>query len=66
MADQPNKTGILPEQLAQVLSVASGSEITPEMLAADLEAGAPVNPDGSLNLICYVAWLLKQDGNART
>lgn len=53
-------TGLTPAELAAALSSASGSRITPGMIAADVSSGAPTNPDGTLNLIRYTAWLLKQ------
>lgn len=31
--------------------------VSPEVLEADLEAGAPRNKDGTLNLVAYAAWL---------
>ena len=32
-------------------------------IEADIAAGAPVNEDGSINLIAYVAWILKGNLN---
>lgn len=31
--------------------------ISEEMLRADLDAGAPTNADGTINLVHYAAWL---------
>ena len=45
---------------ARVLSRIGGKPITEQMLRADIEAGAPVNADGSLNLVHYAAWLVKE------
>lgn len=45
---------------ARLLSAAGGRSITVEMLAADRNAGAPANPDGTLNLVHYAAWLVKE------
>jgi hypothetical protein len=28
------------------------------MIARDIEAGVPVNPDGTINLVHYAAWLV--------
>jgi len=47
-------------QTAKVLSAAGGRRITEEMLRADIDAGAPVNQDGSINLIHYAAWLVRE------
>ena len=54
-------TALNAEQLAKVLSAAGGRRITEEMIRADMDAGAPVNPDGTVNLIHYTAWLVKGD-----
>lgn len=45
---------------ARVLTRACGEPVTLEMLQADVAAGAPVNPDGTLNLVAYAAWLVKE------
>ncbi len=42
------------------LTVAQASQllgISEDMLRADIDAGAPVGPDGRINLIQYAAWL---------
>lgn len=44
----------------KVLSKSGGRPVTEAMLRADLAAGAPVNPDGTINLIHYAAWLVKE------
>ena len=38
----------------------SGGKVTPEMVKADIAAGAPTNPDGTVNLIHYAAWMVKE------
>ena len=45
---------------ARLLSAAGGQRVTVEMLEADIAAGAPTNPDGTLNLVHYAAWLVKE------
>ncbi len=45
---------------ARLLSAAGGQRVTVEMLEADVAAGAPTNPDGTLNLVHYCAWLVKE------
>ena len=32
------------------------------MLRADAAAGAPLNADGTLNLVHYAAWLVRETG----
>ena len=46
------------EELARLLSAAGGRKITPEQVRADIEAGAPLGRDGTMNLLHYTAWLL--------
>ena len=53
-------TALTAEQLTKVLSAAGGRRITEEMIRADIEAGAPVNSDSTVNLIHYTAWLVKE------
>ena len=50
---------------ARVFSAAAGATIDIAMLEADIVAGAPVNPDGTLNLVHYAAWLLREMGHGR-
>lgn len=47
---------------ARLLAKVGGSSITEAMLRADVEAGAPTNPDGTMNLVHYAAWLVKEMG----
>ena len=49
---------------AQLLSRLAGNPVTEEMLRADVAAGAPLNADGTLNLVHYAAWLMKERGRA--
>ena len=53
-------TALTAEQLAKVLSAAGGRRIIEDMIRADIEAGTPVNPDGSINLVHNTAWLVKE------
>lgn len=49
---------------ARVLSAASGETLTAEHLAADIAGRAPTNGDGTLNLVHYAAWLLREMGRS--
>jgi hypothetical protein len=49
---------------ARLLARVGGQAVTIEMLQADLTAGAPTNADGTINLVHYAAWLLKEMGRA--
>lgn len=44
---------------ARVLSRIGGKPITEQMLRADIDAGAPTNANGTINLVHYAAWLVK-------
>jgi hypothetical protein len=46
--------------VAQLLAKVGGHAITEAMLRRDLAAGAPANPDGTINLVHYAAWLVKE------
>jgi len=48
------------EDLARLLSAAGPKRVTVETLQANLDAGAPANADGTMNLVHYVAWLVKE------
>jgi len=48
-----NPASLQPEDAAKALGISE------DMLRADLAAGAPTNPDGTVNLIFYAAWLNK-------
>lgn len=56
----PNR--LSPEQAAKLLSAAAKIRIPVEQIAEDLEAGAPQNADGTLNLVHYAAWIVKELG----
>ncbi|QDU76910.1 hypothetical protein Pan97_39670 [Bremerella volcania] len=56
----PNRLSV--EQAAKLLSAAAKVRVPVEQIAADLEAGAPQNPDGTVNLMHYAAWLVKEMG----
>ncbi len=45
---------------ARVLTRLGGKPVTEAMLRADIDAGAPTNADGSINLVHYAAWLVKE------
>lgn len=45
---------------ARVLSRLGGGGATEAMLRADIDAGAPTNADGTINLVHYAAWLVNE------
>ncbi len=55
-------TALSKDDTVRILHKAGSRRITAELLDEDIEAGAPVNPDGTINLIHYAAWLAKETG----
>ena len=45
---------------ARLLSAASSQRLTVAMLEADVAAGAPTGTDGTLNLVHFAAWLVRE------
>jgi hypothetical protein len=56
----PNR--LTTEQAAKLLSAAAKIRISVEQIREDLEAGAPRNEDGTINLMHYAAWMVKEMG----
>jgi hypothetical protein len=50
------------EQAAKLLSAAYRERIDVERIRKDLHDGAPVNVDGTINLVHYGAWQAKEMG----
>lgn len=55
-----NPSALAVPDAARLLSRLGGKPVTEAMLRADLDAGAPTNADGSINLVHYAAWLVKE------
>ena len=51
---------LTPQQTAELLSRVGATAVDTESVEADLAAGAPTNADGSLNAMCYSAWLVRE------
>jgi hypothetical protein len=65
MTDPQAKSRLSPTALplddaAKLLSKAGGQPISVAELEADVAAGAPTNADGTLNLVHYAAWLVRE------
>jgi len=61
-----NPTAMPVGDAARLLSRAGGQRVTEDMLRADIDAGAPTNQRGTVNLVNYAAWLVKEmSGGAR-
>ncbi len=54
----PNRLTV--EQAAKLLSAAAKIRIPEEQIADDLGDGAPQNQDGTISLVAYAAWMLKE------
>ena len=48
------------DDAARVLSAVSPRPVTAEMLQTDIDAGAPTNADGTINLVHFAAWLVSE------
>ena len=51
------------ETAAQLLTTLRRKQVSVEMLQSDIDAGAPVNRDGTLNLLNYAAWIIREISN---
>ena len=56
-------TSLTVADAARLLARVGGQAVTVEMLQADLSAGAPANADGTINLVHYAAWLVREMGS---
>ncbi len=56
----PNR--LTPEQAAKLLSAAAKIRISVDQIREDLDTGAPRNADGTINLMHYAAWMVKEMG----
>ena len=59
-ARAPRITALTPTQTGKILAAAGNRRITEAMVCADIEAGAPTNADGTINLVHYAAWLVRK------
>jgi hypothetical protein len=59
-----NPTALSVTDAALVLSRAGGTSVTESMIREDIAEGAPTNADGTLNLVHYAAWLVKEMASA--
>ncbi|WP_168565144.1 hypothetical protein [Crateriforma spongiae] len=50
------------EQTAAVFSKLRRRKVEVAQIEADIEAGAPVDDAGRLNLLTFTAWILKEAG----
>jgi hypothetical protein len=55
-----NPNSLTAADMARLLTRAGGQPVRVETIQADLAAGAPANADGTLNLVHYAAWLVRE------
>ncbi|MBL4698449.1 MAG: hypothetical protein JKX70_06420 [Phycisphaerales bacterium] len=55
-----NPAALAVEDAAKLLTKAGGVRISVEQIRADIEADAPINADGTINLVHYAAWLVRE------
>ena len=53
-------TALTIEDAAKILSATYGKAITAEMVRTIAERGDLLQPDGTINLVHYAAWLVKE------
>lgn len=68
MAEDAGKPHVSPTAIplgdaARLLSKVGGQTVSDDMLQTDVDLGAPTNPDGTLNLLHYAAWLVQELAN---
>jgi len=62
MTDTPKKSpaALDIDDLVRLLRASGSQHASAERVRADIDIGAPTNRDGSLNLVHYGAWLVRQ------
>ena len=53
-------TALKPKELLEVLRKVGSKHASEEQIQRDIADGAPTNPDGTINLVHYAAWLVKE------
>lgn len=67
-AESPlNPNALDPAALAAILTRAGAPRwpVSEGQIRQDIDAGAPVNSDGTLNLLWYCAWLIAERGRGK-
>ena len=61
---EQNREHISKENFVTAMRRAGSRTLTLERLESDVAAGAPVNADGTINILKYVAWIAEELGDA--
>ena len=59
-----NPQALSPEDVARILTASGWKPVTVAMIRDDIDDGAPVNPDGTINLVQYAGWLVREMAGA--
>jgi len=51
---------------ARLLTGAGGVRLTEGQIQADIDAGSPTNADGTISLVFYAVWLVRETANGGT
>ena len=54
---------LTPSQLASLLTRSGATSVTEKSIRRDIASGFPTNPDGTIDLIHYIAWLISEVSN---
>ncbi len=60
MEEQLRIQALTPENIVKILTRSGCRIMTLELLQEDIEAGLPTNADGTINLLTYAAWVIKE------
>jgi hypothetical protein len=63
-AKRLSPTSLSVSDASRLLTRAGGEAVGEEMIAADIADGAPTNPDGTINVVHYAAWLVMKSREA--
>jgi hypothetical protein len=58
-----NPSALTVEQVAQLLTAAGAKRADIETIRRHIASGAPVSADGKVNLMHYLAWLMREVSN---
>jgi len=56
-------TALQVAELAALLSKLGSRHVTEDAIRSDIEAGAPTNSDGTMNIVHYAAWMLRVESS---
>ena len=60
MDKQLNPLALSAENLVTLLQKAGYRGMTLELLQEDIDGGVPVNADGTISLVKYMAWIIRE------